>query len=68
MTLSWANRITVLRILLIAPFVSCMLHINDPELSEHIRHLIRYSAVAMFFVMAISDGLDGFLVQKRGDD
>jgi cardiolipin synthase (CMP-forming) len=67
MTLSWANRITILRILLIAPFVSCMLQINDLGLSEHIRHLIRYSAVAIFFLMAISDCLDGYLARKNGE-
>jgi cardiolipin synthase (CMP-forming) len=66
MKLSWANRITILRILLIAPFVSCMLQINDPALSEHIRHLIRYAAVAVFLLMAVSDGLDGFLARKNG--
>jgi cardiolipin synthase (CMP-forming) len=66
MILNWANRITILRILLIAPFVSCMLQINDPEWSEHIRHLIRYSAVAIFFLMAISDFLDGYLARKNG--
>ena len=66
MTLSWANRITILRILLIAPFVSCMLQINDADLSEHIRHLIRYSAVAIFFLMAVSDGIDGYLARKNG--
>ena len=67
MTLSWANRITILRILLIAPFVICMLQINDAELSEYIRHLIRYSAVAIFFLMAISDCIDGYLARKNGN-
>jgi cardiolipin synthase (CMP-forming) len=66
MTLNWANRITILRILLIAPFISCMLQINDLEWSEHIRHLIRYSAVALFFLMAVSDFLDGYLARKNG--
>ena len=33
MKLNWATRITILRIVLIIPFVSCMLKINDPELS-----------------------------------
>jgi cardiolipin synthase (CMP-forming) len=66
MTLNWANRITILRILLIAPFISCMLQINDLEWSEHIRHLIRYSAVVLFFLMAVSDFLDGYLARKKG--
>jgi CDP-diacylglycerol--glycerol-3-phosphate 3-phosphatidyltransferase len=43
-----------------------MLQINDTELSEHLRHLIRYSAVAIFLLMAISDGLDGFLARRNG--
>jgi len=32
MKLNWANRITILRIFLIIPFVSCMLKINDADL------------------------------------
>ena len=66
MNLSWANRITIVRILLIAPFVSCMLQINDPAFSEHIRFTIRYAAVVIFFLMAISDCLDGYLARKNG--
>jgi len=66
MKLTWANRITILRILLIAPFVSCMLQMNDLSLSEHLRFVVRYAAVAIFFLMAISDGLDGFLARRNG--
>jgi cardiolipin synthase (CMP-forming) len=66
MTLSWANRITILRILLIAPFISCMLQINDQEWSEYIRHLIRYSALGIFFLMAVSDAVDGYLARRNG--
>lgn len=66
MKLTWANRITILRILMIAPFVSCMLQINDAELDEQLRLMLRYAAVAVFLLMAISDGLDGFLARKNG--
>ena len=66
MKLTWANRITILRILLIAPFVSCLLKINDAGLDEHLRLMLRYAAVAVFLLMAISDGLDGFLARKNG--
>lgn len=66
MELTWANRITILRILLIAPFISCMLNINDPELADHTRIVIRWSAVVIFILMAFSDGLDGLLARRNG--
>lgn len=62
MILNWANRITIARILLIVPFVSCMLKINDPELGD----MMRYIAVVIFFAMAASDVLDGYLARKKG--
>jgi cardiolipin synthase (CMP-forming) len=65
MRLSWATRITLLRILLVVPFVSCMLNINDTSLSETTRTLLRYGAVAVYVVMAVSDGLDGYLARRR---
>jgi CDP-diacylglycerol--glycerol-3-phosphate 3-phosphatidyltransferase len=43
-----------------------MLQINDPAFSDHIRFIIRYSAVAIFFLMAVSDGIDGYLARKNG--
>ena len=66
MKLNWANRITVLRILLIIPFVSCMLKINDAALNEAMRNAMRYAAVFIFLVMAASDVLDGFLARRNG--
>ena len=65
MKLNWANRITILRIILIVPFVSFMLKINDPELSEGMRNGVRYLAILLFLVMAISDGFDGYLARKK---
>jgi len=41
-----------------------MLQINDPAFSDHIHLIIRYSAVVIFFLMAISDCLDGYLARK----
>jgi phosphatidylglycerophosphate synthase len=43
-----------------------MLKINDAELDEAPRQVLRYAAVAVFLIMAISDGLDGFLARKKG--
>ncbi|MCK4914055.1 MAG: CDP-alcohol phosphatidyltransferase family protein [Planctomycetes bacterium] len=65
MTLNWANRVTVLRILLIIPFVICMLKINDAKLSETARNFMRYASVLLFFIMAASDALDGFLARRK---
>jgi len=64
--LNWANRITIIRILLIIPFVSCMLKINDAALTEAMRDTMRYAGIFIFFVMAVSDGIDGFLARRRG--
>ena len=65
MKLNWANRITILRILLIIPFVSCMLKINDPALSETMRITMRYISTFTFWVMAVSDGIDGCLARRN---
>jgi cardiolipin synthase len=65
MKLSWANRMTILRILLIVPFVICMLEINSPEFSRTMQNVIRYVAFGMFFVMAVSDALDGYFARIK---
>ena len=65
MRLSWASRITILRILLIVPFVLCMLKINDTEqLNEAMRVAVRHVATVIFLVMASSDALDGYLARR----
>ncbi|MHC4474340.1 MAG: CDP-alcohol phosphatidyltransferase family protein [Planctomycetota bacterium] len=63
--LSWANRITILRIFLIVPFVSCMLKINDAKLNETYQVAMRYGAIGIYLVMAISDGLDGYFARRK---
>lgn len=65
MKLSWASRITILRILLIVPFVSFMLKINDPALSIGAQNSIRYISIVIFLVMAISDAIDGYLARIK---
>ena len=58
MKLTLANEITILRVLLIAPFVICMLKIDD-------HRAMRYIALAIFLVMCISDALDGCIARAR---
>lgn len=65
MRLSWANRITILRILLIVPFVICMLNINDPEFSLSGQHWMRFVSVLIFTAMAVSDIFDGYYARKK---
>ncbi len=60
MGLTWANRMTILRILLIGPFVIGMLKINSPELDHAVRNLIRYVSIQHFsrlwqLVMVLTD-------------
>ncbi len=65
MKLTWASRITIVRILLIVPFVSCMLKINDVVLSGSMRDVMRYAATFIFLVMAVTDAIDGFFARRK---
>jgi len=65
MKLSWASRITILRILLILPFVSFMLKINDPALSPGVQNAMRYVSIIIFLAMAVSDVIDGYLARRK---
>ncbi len=55
-----ANQITLLRILLVAPLVYCLLHINNAVVPNQYRHY----AVLLFLLMAFSDFLDGFVARR----
>ncbi|MGB2823541.1 MAG: CDP-alcohol phosphatidyltransferase family protein [Phycisphaerae bacterium] len=55
--LSWPNRISLLRLVLIWPFVVLLL--NQQELPW-----ARHAALAIFIVMAFSDFLDGLLARR----
>lgn len=65
MKLSLATRITIFRMLLIAPFVSFMLKTNDPSLSIGVRNAIRYISIFIFLIMAVGDGIDGYLARRK---
>jgi cardiolipin synthase len=59
--LTLANQITILRILLIFPFVICLLKTDHPQYGNWIRG----GAILIFVVMAISDALDGYLARRK---
>jgi len=63
--LSWPTRITLVRILLIVPFVDCMLSTHDPKLDQASQNLVRYVAIALFVLMAVSDAVDGYWARHR---
>jgi CDP-diacylglycerol--glycerol-3-phosphate 3-phosphatidyltransferase len=54
--LSWPNWVTAVRILLIGPFVICLLNLQ-------VWSAARWAALTMFGLMAASDVLDGFLAR-----
>ena len=57
--LSWPNRITLMRLLLVAPFVVLVQQ-------HHARPVFRHLALGIFLVMAVSDVLDGYLARRTG--
>jgi cardiolipin synthase len=57
--LNWPNRISLLRLLLVGPFIILLLNQNDPQYPW-----ARPAALAIFAVMAISDFLDGMLARR----
>lgn len=56
--LTWPNRITVARIILVVPLVICLLNLHHPDAPW------RRIALVLFAAMALSDGLDGYLARK----
>ncbi len=63
MKLGWANRITIVRIALIVPFVYCLISASGGDGNEN----MRYVATAIFFLMCISDIVDGHLARLHHD-
>jgi len=59
--LNWPNRISLARLLLIGPFVVCLLNMRQPHLAW-----LRWAAVGIFGLMAISDFVDGYIARRTG--
>jgi cardiolipin synthase len=57
--LNWPNRISLLRLLLLPPFLVLLMNQNQSEWGW-----ARHAAFGIFLVMAVSDALDGFLARR----
>ncbi len=55
--MTWPNRITVLRILLLTPFLILLLNARDYP-------VLRYWALGVFAVMTLCDALDGHIARR----
>ncbi|HSW46275.1 MAG TPA: CDP-alcohol phosphatidyltransferase family protein [Phycisphaerae bacterium] len=62
--ISWPNRLTLARILLVGPFLWMVLHVQDPIWHGY----ARWAALGIFFLMAVSDGLDGYLARRLREE
>ena len=60
-TVNLANRITVLRILLVPVFIACLLYLS-PE-----RAYLYKVALCVYLLACATDGLDGFLARKMNE-
>jgi len=56
-SLNWPNRISLIRLLLVAPFIVLVLN-------QHCWPHARHAALLIFVVMAVSDLLDGMLARR----
>ncbi|RIK63808.1 MAG: hypothetical protein DCC65_15315 [Planctomycetota bacterium] len=60
--LGWPNRISIGRVLCVAPFVVILLKLHEPG-----HGALRWFAICLFAVMAVSDWLDGYLARRLHD-
>lgn len=61
--LGWPNRLTIGRILLVGPFIVCLLNQDKPGVGW-----LRWVAIGVFSLMAVSDLLDGYLARRLNDE
>jgi CDP-diacylglycerol--glycerol-3-phosphate 3-phosphatidyltransferase/cardiolipin synthase len=61
--MTWATRITVLRIVLVPVFVTLVITYDDTGHTGRPDEIWRYAAIAVFLVASLSDALDGYLAR-----
>ena len=58
--MTWATRITILRLILVPVFVTFIITYDDTDRREEIW---RYAAIGVFLIASISDAVDGYLAR-----
>jgi len=61
--MTWATRITILRLILVPVFVTLIITYEDTTTQGRPEEFWRYLAIAVFLVASISDALDGYLAR-----
>src|SRR5205085_1801154 len=59
-----ANKITVIRILMIPVFVTLAIYYGESIQEGNPQDWMRFTAIAVFLAAAISDGLDGYVARR----
>ena len=59
-----ANKITVVRILMIPVFVTLAIYYGESIQEGHPQDWMRFTAITVFLLAAVSDGLDGYVARR----
>ncbi|PZR73980.1 MAG: hypothetical protein DLM73_09315, partial [Chthoniobacterales bacterium] len=59
-----ANKITVIRILMIPVFVTLAIYYGESIQESKPQDWMRFTAIAVFLLAAVSDGLDGYVARR----
>ncbi|MGI8435353.1 MAG: CDP-alcohol phosphatidyltransferase family protein, partial [Chthoniobacterales bacterium] len=63
-SMTTANKITVVRILMIPAFVTMAIYYAQSTARGEPEEWQRYSAIVIFLIAAVSDGLDGYIARR----
>ncbi len=61
--MTWATRITILRLILVPVFVTFIITYDDTTFQGRPEEIWRYAAIAVFIIASVSDAVDGYLAR-----
>jgi cardiolipin synthase len=62
--MTWATRITIVRLILIPVFVTLIITYDESTSEGHAEEWWRYGAILVFAIASLSDALDGYLARN----